>query len=130
MWYYFVIAGFLGGIIGGMGMGGGTILIPILTIFLGVSQHVSQGINLIVFLPLAAVAVAIHAKHKLIDYKLFFYVIVPAILSSVFFSYLSNSTNQNILKLIFAIFLIVMGIVLFVVAILNRPRKLTKKLGI
>ena len=30
-----IITGFLSGIIGGMGIGGGTILIPIMTIFLG-----------------------------------------------------------------------------------------------
>ena len=33
-----ITTGFLSGIIGGMGIGGGTILIPIMTIFLGFDQ--------------------------------------------------------------------------------------------
>ncbi len=130
MWIYFVIAGLLGGIIGGMGMGGGTLLIPILTIFLGLGQHLSQGINLIVFIPLSLVAIIIHMKNKLIDYKAFFYVMVPAIMSSVLFSYLSNGLNAKVLKLIFAIFLIIVGIIMLIIAIKNRPKKLTKRLGI
>ena len=35
---FMIIAGVVGGVIGGMGMGGGTLLIPILTIFLDVPQ--------------------------------------------------------------------------------------------
>lgn len=44
---------FAAGLLGGMGMGGGTILIPALTIFLGVEQHAAQAANLIAFLPMA-----------------------------------------------------------------------------
>ena len=36
--FLLILFGFLAGIIGGMGMGGGTILIPLLTIFLSISQ--------------------------------------------------------------------------------------------
>ena len=59
---YLILAGFAGGIISGMGMGGGTLLIPILTVFLGMSQKLSQGINLLVFLPVALVAIIVYAK--------------------------------------------------------------------
>ncbi|MGB9679340.1 MAG: sulfite exporter TauE/SafE family protein, partial [Thermoanaerobacteraceae bacterium] len=41
--------GILSGIIGGMGLGGGTILIPALTIFAGIEQHLAQSINLLSF---------------------------------------------------------------------------------
>ena len=44
-----IIIGILGGIIGGMGMGGGTLTIPLLTIFLNYEQLKAQGINLIRF---------------------------------------------------------------------------------
>ena len=43
-----IITGFLSGIIGGMGIGGGTILIPIMTIFLGFDQN-STGSKLNLF---------------------------------------------------------------------------------
>ena len=45
-----IITGFLSGIISGMGIGGGAILIPALTIFAGVSQKTAQGINLTYFI--------------------------------------------------------------------------------
>ena len=35
---FYLLAGFLSGVLGGMGMGGGTVLIPALTIFFGVEQ--------------------------------------------------------------------------------------------
>ena len=37
MWY--LLAGLLFGVLGGMGMGGGIILIPVLTWFLGAAQQ-------------------------------------------------------------------------------------------
>lgn len=50
-----IVFGFLGGILGGMGMGGGTLLIPLLS-FLDIPQRTIQAINLIGFLPMSAVA--------------------------------------------------------------------------
>ena len=50
MIFWEIVAGILGGIVGGMGMGGGTLTIPILTIFLHYEQLRAQGINLIAFL--------------------------------------------------------------------------------
>jgi uncharacterized membrane protein YfcA len=37
---WFIIAGLASGVVAGMGMGGGTLLIPILTLLLNVSQKV------------------------------------------------------------------------------------------
>ena len=37
-WIWLVLAGVVSGVIAGMGMGGGTLLIPILTIFLSFAQ--------------------------------------------------------------------------------------------
>ena len=64
---WFLIAGIVGGILGGMGMGGGTLLIPLLTFFLDVSQKNAQAINLISFIPMAVIALILHAKNKLIN---------------------------------------------------------------
>ena len=61
-----MIAGFVSGLIGGMGMGGGTIMIPALTVFCGVSQHAAQVTNLISFLPMSAFSLAVHKKQGLI----------------------------------------------------------------
>ncbi len=117
MWFYYVLVGFCSGIIGGMGMGGGTLLIPMLTIFLGVTQHTAQGINLLVFIPMGIVAIIIHIVNKLIDYKVFFMLVLPAIITSVLSSNLSNNIPNTMLKLIFGIFLIVIAIYEIIVAI-------------
>lgn len=56
------IAGFLSGLAGAMGLGGGSVLILYLTLLAGVEQLAAQGINLIFFLPTAAVAVAVYIR--------------------------------------------------------------------
>ena len=44
-----IVIGLVAGVFGGLGMGGGTLLIPLLTIFLGYDQKLCQGINLVSF---------------------------------------------------------------------------------
>ena len=66
---YFALAGLAGGLLGGMGMGGGTVLIPLLSIFMNVDQHAAQALNLISFLPMAVVAHVIHFKNGLVNTK-------------------------------------------------------------
>ncbi len=83
IWWHLCLAGLVGGLCGGMGMGGGTLLIPILTMFLGVDQHLAQGLNLLVFIPTGIIAVIIHMKNKLIDYKAFWLVVVRAVVTAV-----------------------------------------------
>ena len=48
-----IVGGLIGGLVGGMGMGGGTLLIPILTLLAGFKQLEAQGINLISFIPIS-----------------------------------------------------------------------------
>ena len=79
MWWLFVIFGALGGILGGMGMGGGTLLIPLLTIFTNTKQKEAQGINLIVFIPMAVIALIIHFKNKLVLVKRSIFLIITPI---------------------------------------------------
>ena len=78
-----VISGFAAGIISGMGIGGGTILIPALSIFLSIDQHTAQGVNLLYFIPTAAVALFVHIKNKSIDYKIAIPIIISGIAGAV-----------------------------------------------
>ena len=69
-----ITTGFLSGIIGGMGIGGGTILIPIMTIFLGFDQKTAQAVNLIYFIPTAITALTIHVKNRqIVAFNSFWY---------------------------------------------------------
>ena len=62
----FLVSGFFSGVLGGMGMGGGTVLIPALTVLFGVEQHVAQATNLIAFLPMAAFSLKVHKENGLL----------------------------------------------------------------
>ena len=61
-----ILIGVAFGVIGGMGMGGGIIMIPALTLLLGFAQHDAQALNLAVFLPMAIAAIITHLKNTLI----------------------------------------------------------------
>ena len=78
----YLLVGFLSGMLGGMGMGGGTILIPALTIILGVEQHVAQATNLIAFLPMALFSLKSHKDSGLLKTDGIWSVIIPAVITS------------------------------------------------
>lgn len=65
-----IITGLISGIISGTGMGGGTILILVLSIFLGVEQHTAQATNLVFFIPTSISAIIVSIKSKLIEWKI------------------------------------------------------------
>lgn len=109
-YFWYTIAGVIGGVLGGMGMGGGTILIPLLSIFYSVGQHTAQAVNLVAFIPMSIVAICIHLKNKLIKFKDLFIVIIPALFACVLGCFLARSIEGNVLKKIFGGFLVVLSI--------------------
>ena len=64
-----LLAGLATGILSAFGIGGGTLLLLWMTLFAGVEQHTAQGINLLYFLPTAAIALPAHIKNGFIDKK-------------------------------------------------------------
>ena len=109
MFLWYLLAGVSGGILGGMGMGGGTVLIPILTIFLSVKQHVAQAVNLVSFIPVGIVALIIHIKNKLVKKEGLLIIILPAILFSVLASLLSVRLEGDFLSRFFGGFLLILS---------------------
>lgn len=116
LWY--VVAGIAGGLIGGMGMGGGTLLIPILTLLLSVGQLEAQAINLIVFIPMAIVTLIIHVKNKLVDFKKLLFSLPLAIVLAVAGALLVKKIDESILKTTFGVFMLIVGVVFLLKAIL------------
>lgn len=108
--FLFILFGMLGGVLGGMGMGGGTLLIPFLTIFLSVEQKIAQGINLIAFLPMALVALIIHFKNKMVITKNILWIIIPGAIFSVGFAFIANLLDNQILHTLFGVFLILIAV--------------------
>lgn len=105
-----IIFGVVGGILGGMGMGGGTLLIPLLTIGLNLTQQASQAINLIAFLPMSIVALIIHFKNKLVHFKIAIPIAIAGVLSSIVGAFLANNINSTSLRIWFGVFLVIVGI--------------------
>ena len=103
-------AGIAGGVLGGMGMGGGTVLIPILTIFCGVPQHMAQSVNLLTFLPMAAVSLRVHAKNGLLDTRGVLWTIVPATLLSVLGGLFVQGIPGGALRVGFGVFLCLLSL--------------------
>ncbi len=116
-----VFFGFIGGIFGGLGMGGGTLLIPLITIFLGFDQKLSQGINLITFLVMAIFSLAIHSRNNLIETKGIAYIIFGGILSTIIGSLFATMLSGVILKRLFGAFLCVLAIDGFV-KVFKKPK--------
>ncbi len=116
-----IIVSIVGGIAGGMGMGGGTLLIPLLTVFSSVSQHLAQSMNLLAFIPMSVIAVILHIKNKLIKFP-YLLLSIPALLSSVVGSLLAYGMNADVLSKGFGIFLTVLGIINLFVIILKKTQ--------
>lgn len=103
-----ILFGFIAGVVGGMGMGGGTFLIPLFQ-FLNYSQKSIQAANLISFLPMAVVALVLHFKNGLVKTKGVLYVIIPAVVFSVAGALVANVIKPRVLKICFGIFFVIMG---------------------
>ena len=62
-----MLAGFCTGILSAWGVGGGTLLLLLMTLFFGVAQADAMAINLLYFLPTAAMGLLYHRKNGLLD---------------------------------------------------------------
>ena len=105
-----IVFGLIGGLLGGMGMGGGTLLIPLLTIGLNLTQQTSQAINLLAFLPMSVVALIIHFKNGLVNFKTAIPIALSGVISSVAGAFFANNINSVSLRIWFGVFLVVVGI--------------------
>lgn len=121
--FWFFIAGAIGGVLGGMGMGGGTLLIPILTFFLDVTQKNAQAFNLISFIPMAIIALILHVKNKLIKIKGIFPLVLSAVVASLLGSFAVSFIKGDLQTKLFGVFLILLALVKFIMSIKNVNSK-------
>ena len=105
-----VLIGLISGIISGTGMGGGTILILLLSIFMGLDQHVAQATNLVFFVPTAIAAIFISLKKKIIDLRAGVVVIIVGVVGATIGAIISSKMDVNLLKKFFGIFLLIIAI--------------------
>ena len=104
-----MVLGFLTGILSAWGVGGGTLLLLCMTLFLGVDQQTAQGINLLYFLPTAGMGLLQHRKNGLLDKHLLRTAIPWGLPFALAAAWLSTSLNTDILRKPFGIFLLLAG---------------------
>lgn len=114
-----VLIGAVSGIVSGTGMGGGTILIFLLTFIMGVEQRTAQATNLIFFIPTSIIAIIVNLKNKNLDIKTGIIISVFGIFGAIVGANLAIHMDVNILRKCFGIFLALIAI--------NEIYSITKK---
>jgi uncharacterized membrane protein YfcA len=105
-----ILAAFLSGIIGAMGLGGGGVLLIFLTLFASVPQMKAQGINLLFFIPVGVLATIIYSFKKQIEWKIVFKMWLGGIVGVVLGFLFAKQIGTDVLSYIFGVFLIVLGL--------------------
>lgn len=108
--YILAGVGFAVGILSGMGVGGGSLLIILLTLLAGVPQRTAQGINLLYFLPTAAVAIFIHLRRGNIDKQAALKSSMGGVVTAVLFGILAQKIEGDTLRKIFALIIFAAGL--------------------
>ena len=126
---FLTLTGMISGIVSGLGMGGGTILIIILTNFLGIDQHTAQASNILFFIPTSIAAILVHLKEKDLDMKLIFKMAPVGALGGAFGSYISSKIPSENLRKYFGIFLLLIGMYEIVILVKNKIRENEKIKG-
>ena len=104
--YIYLLLGILGGIPAGMGMGGGTVTIPLLIL-------VAQSANLFSFLPMSIGALRVHADNHLLKTEGIGWMIVPALAFSVLGTLVAYWLPSDILRRSFGVFLMILSVFQF-----------------
>lgn len=106
----YILIGLVSGIISGMGIGGGTILILALTSLYGLGQQQAQNVNLIYFIPTAAVALISHLKSGNIEKKPVKKLVLFGLMGAVAGSVTAINLNPEVLRRFFGGFLLLTGV--------------------
>ena len=109
-YFYTYFSAFLSGIFGAMGLGGGGVLIIYLTVYLGLEQMRAQGINLIFFIPIAVLSVAIYLKKGQIKLKPLLPFIFSALPGAILGTAIGGFLGNEILSKTFGGALIILGL--------------------
>ena len=100
-----IIAGLLSGVVG---VGGGLIMIPLLIILLGLSQHEAQGTSLAVMLPPIGILAAInYHKEGFVKWEYAMIIAVTFIIGVYFGSKYAVSLRPEIVKRVFGIVMLI-----------------------
>ncbi len=104
-----LIAAFLIALLCGLGVGSGGLFVVYLTVFCNYEQLTAQGFNLLFFIFSTAAALIIHTRARALPIKRLFLICALGILGACGGAMLAQRINGDILRKIFAVFLILSG---------------------
>ena len=105
-----IVIGVIAGVVGGLGMGGGTILILLLSMFNNIEQHIAQGTNVVFFIPTAIAAILVFIKNKNIKFKVGVPILIWGMVGTSIGALISSNMDVHVLRKCFGVFLIVIAI--------------------
>ena len=97
----------------GMGVGSGGLFIVYLTVILGYGQLTAQGLNLYFFIFAAIGAAVMHLRVGKLPFRQLLFICFFGSIGCFLGAYLAQIISANLLKKIFAAFLIISGIISF-----------------
>lgn len=106
----YVWMGLAAGVVSGMGMGGGSLLIPLLTLMGGLGQREAQGANLIAYLPAAAAALWMHHRAGRVCWKKTGGLLLFGAAGAALGLWLSGALREEALRRGFGGFLLLLGL--------------------
>lgn len=105
-----VAAGALCGVLSGYGVGGGSLLMVLLTAVFSIEQKQAQSINLLYFLPTAAAAIFFHVKHKQIEWRAVLPAVAVGCIGAILGATAATNIDASLLRKLFGGFLFIIGI--------------------
>jgi len=106
----YAIIGLIAGTVSGLGMGGGTVLILILTLWGGLEQMTAQATNLVFFIPTALVATVLNFKRKNIRKEIVFPVGFFGVIGAMLGAYIATHMEVSLLRKLFGYFLLFVSV--------------------
>jgi len=97
------------GVLSGWGVGGGTLLLLVLTLFLGVEHRTAQAVNMLFFLPAAALSLFFHRKNGRIDRKVWVRTALPGAAAALVAALAALTVDVSLLRKPFGLFLLWSG---------------------
>lgn len=105
-----LIVGAIAGIVSGtLGVGGGTVTIPIMVIILGLEQHTAQGVALCAMLFASLVGTTVHYRQRNVELNMAFWIAPSAAIASLLGAWIAGMVSSEWLTKIFAICLLIIG---------------------
>lgn len=109
-WKYVGVGLGIGVLSGLLGVGGGIFLVPILTSYFAVDQHMAHGTSLAVVIPTAIMGAAVYSYHGAMNVTLAAQLAVGGVIGATLGSRVMQRIPAATLKRMFGIMLIVVGI--------------------